>query len=161
MVCENAHDEELGSCLENNIGHLYYRFNAPQGMWQIMLDEWANKDDIKIYTENQTLYHDLEKVTTRAVDLLEAVVEAKDTSDRNAAYEIARLQSIVAEEQHTSRHNKEKMTRDISRLDSSVKEKDEAIANMGFETHKLTKEVYDLTNEATKLERGEGWSIEE
>ena len=99
----------------------------------------------------RTLYHDLENVTTRAVDLLEAVVVANDTSDRNAAYEIARLKSIVAEEQHTSRQNREKLTRDISRLDSSVKEKDEAIANMGIETQKLTKKVKDLTNEAKKL----------
>ncbi len=52
----------------------------------------------------------------------------------------------------TKRQNKEKLTRDISRLDSSVKEKDEAIANMGIERQKLTKEVNDLTNEAKKLE---------
>ncbi len=102
--------------------------------------------------QHQTLYHDLENLTTRAVDLLEAVVETKDTSDRNAVYEIARLNSIVAGEQNTSRQNKEKFTRDISRLESSLKEKDEAIANMGIETQALTKEVNDLTNDTKKLE---------
>lgn len=37
--------------LENNASDLYYRFNVPQGMQQIMLDEWAKKDDIKTYTD--------------------------------------------------------------------------------------------------------------
>ncbi len=73
--------------------------------------------------QHQTLYHDLENLTTRAVDLLEAVAETKDTSDRNAVYDIARLKSIVAGEQNTSRQNKEKYTTEISRLESSLKEK--------------------------------------
>ncbi|KAI9715702.1 MAG: hypothetical protein M1812_005854 [Candelaria pacifica] len=49
--CENTHDEVLLSYLENNATDLYFRFNVPQGMQQIMLDEWAKKDDIKTYTD--------------------------------------------------------------------------------------------------------------
>ena len=49
--CENTHDEVLLSYLEDNIRDLYYRFNVPQGIQQIMLEEWAKKDDIKIYTD--------------------------------------------------------------------------------------------------------------
>ncbi len=87
--------------------------------------------------EYEKLYHDLENVTTRAVDLLEAVVEAKDTSDRNAAYEIARLKTIIAEEQHTSRQNTEKSTREVSRLkvqvDETIKKCEAAEANASKE----------------------------
>ena len=50
--CENTHDEVLLSHLDNNARDQYYRFNVPQGMQQIMLDEWAKKDDIKTYTDN-------------------------------------------------------------------------------------------------------------
>ncbi|CAF9942900.1 hypothetical protein IMSHALPRED_005686 [Imshaugia aleurites] len=49
--CENTHDEVLLSYLENNARDQYYRFNVPQGMQQVMLDEWAKKDDIKTYTD--------------------------------------------------------------------------------------------------------------
>ena len=49
--CENTHDEVLLSYLEDNTRDLYYRFNVPQGMQQIMLDEWAKKDDVKTYTD--------------------------------------------------------------------------------------------------------------
>ena len=49
--CENTHDEVLLSYLEDNTRDLYYRFNVPQGMQQITLDEWAKKDDIKTYTD--------------------------------------------------------------------------------------------------------------
>ena len=38
--------------IENNTKDLYYRFNVTKGMQQIMLDEWAKKDDIKIYTDS-------------------------------------------------------------------------------------------------------------
>ena len=49
--CENTHDEVLLTYLENNARDLYYRFNVPQGMQEIMLDEWRKKDDIKTYTD--------------------------------------------------------------------------------------------------------------
>ena len=49
--CENTHDEVLLSYLENNARDQYYRFNVPQGMQQITLDEWAKKDDIRTYTD--------------------------------------------------------------------------------------------------------------
>ena len=49
--CENTHNEVLLSYLENNARDQYYRFNVPQGMQQVMLDEWAKKDDIKTYTD--------------------------------------------------------------------------------------------------------------
>ena len=101
--------------------------------------------------ESRELFQNLEDVATRAVVLLEAIVAAKETSDRNAAYEIERLKSIIMKEEQMSRQNSEKSTRDIARLDSSIKEKEVTIANMGLETQKLTKEVKDLTNEAKKL----------
>ena len=37
--CENTHDEVLLSYLEDNARDLYYRFNTPQGIQQIILDE--------------------------------------------------------------------------------------------------------------------------
>ena len=49
--CENTHDEVLLTYLENNKKDLYYRFNVPQGMQQIMLDEWAQTNEIKTYTD--------------------------------------------------------------------------------------------------------------
>ena len=49
--CENTHDEVLLTYLENNTRDRYYRFNVPQGMQEITLDEWRKKDDIKIYTD--------------------------------------------------------------------------------------------------------------
>ena len=41
MDCENTHDEVLLSYLEDNTRDLYYRFDVPQGMQQVILDEWA------------------------------------------------------------------------------------------------------------------------
>ena len=49
--CENTHDEVALSCIEYNAAHLYYRFNVPQGMQNIVLDEWAKADDIRTYTD--------------------------------------------------------------------------------------------------------------
>lgn len=37
--------------LEDNARDLYYHFDVPRGMQQIMLDEGAKKDDIKTYTD--------------------------------------------------------------------------------------------------------------
>ena len=37
--CENTHDEVLLMYLENNARDRYYRFNVPQGMQEIILDE--------------------------------------------------------------------------------------------------------------------------
>ena len=48
---ENTHDEVLLSYLRDNVRDLYYRFNVPQGIQQIILDKWAKKDDIKTYTD--------------------------------------------------------------------------------------------------------------
>ena len=49
--CENTHDEVTLACLENSIADRYYRFNVPQGMQNIVLDEWDKADDIKTYTD--------------------------------------------------------------------------------------------------------------
>ena len=49
--CENTHDEVLLKYFENNVKDLYYRFQVPQGMQEIKLDEWRNKDDIRTYTD--------------------------------------------------------------------------------------------------------------
>jgi hypothetical protein len=51
------------SFLEDNAADIYYRFNVPQGMQNIVLDEWDKADDIGTYTRkylalNQT-EHDL------------------------------------------------------------------------------------------------------
>ena len=59
--CENTHDEVLLSYLENNAKDQYYRFNVPQGMQQVMLDEWAKKDDIKTYTDKYLRHNQTEK----------------------------------------------------------------------------------------------------
>jgi hypothetical protein len=65
--CENTHDEVALSCIEDNAIHLYYRFNVPQGMQAIVLDEWAKAGDIRTYTDkymrlNQTEHELLECV---------------------------------------------------------------------------------------------------
>ena len=49
--CENTHDEVFLTHLENDARDRYYRFNVPQGMQEILLDEWRKKDDIKAYTD--------------------------------------------------------------------------------------------------------------
>jgi hypothetical protein len=49
--CENTHDEMLFFYLEDNARDLYYHFDVPRGMQQIMFDEGAKKDDIKTYTD--------------------------------------------------------------------------------------------------------------
>lgn len=49
--CENTHDEVTLSCIDDDAAHLYYRFNVPQGMQNIVLDEWAKADDIRTYTD--------------------------------------------------------------------------------------------------------------
>jgi len=56
--------------LENNASDLYYRFNVPQGMQQIMLDEWAKKDDIKTYTDKYLRLNQTEQELLNRVKLL-------------------------------------------------------------------------------------------
>lgn len=63
--CENTHDEVTLMCIDGNMADRYYRFNVPQGMQKIVLDEWEKADDIKTYTGkylslNQT-EHDMER----------------------------------------------------------------------------------------------------
>lgn len=65
--CENTHDEVTLSCLEDNAADIYYRFNVPQGLQQIVLDEWDKASDIRTYTDkymrfNQTEHELLECV---------------------------------------------------------------------------------------------------
>ena len=65
--CENTHDEVLLSYLEANARDLYYRFNVPQGMQEVMLDEWEKSDDIKTYTDKYLRQNQTEQ------DLLDCV----------------------------------------------------------------------------------------
>lgn len=63
--CENIHDKIFFLHLENNAKNQYYRFNVPQNMQQIMLDEWTKKDDIKIYADK---YLKLNQTEQKLVD---------------------------------------------------------------------------------------------
>ena len=97
---------------------------------------------------------------TEAIERLEVVVTAKQISNQKAAYKSARLQSMIVEGQHaltreqqTSKQQSEKAARDTSRLDISVKGKDETIATMGIETQKLRKEIEDLAKKAKELKK--------
>lgn len=49
--CENTHDEVTLACHEDKISDRYYRFNVPQGMQKIVLDEWDKVQEIKAYTD--------------------------------------------------------------------------------------------------------------
>jgi len=61
--CENTHDEVTLSSIDDNAVDTYFRFNVPQGLQEIILDEWEKASDIRTYTDkymrlNQT-EHDL------------------------------------------------------------------------------------------------------
>lgn len=64
----------LLSYLEDNARDLYCRFNVPQGMQQIMLDEWAKKDDIKTYTDKYLRLNQTEQ------ELLDCVKRLRSSS---------------------------------------------------------------------------------
>lgn len=64
---ENTHDQVMQAFIEDNATDLYYRFDVPQGMQHIVLDEWDKADDIRTYTDkymrwNQTEHELLECV---------------------------------------------------------------------------------------------------
>ncbi|KAI4194978.1 MAG: hypothetical protein LQ350_007464 [Teloschistes chrysophthalmus] len=85
--CENTHDEVLLTYLQNNTRDLYYRFNVPQGMQQIMLDEWAKKNDIKTYTDkylrlNQT-EHELLDCVKRLLASPRTVPDTQESRNPN------------------------------------------------------------------------------
>lgn len=77
--CENTHDEVLLTYLENNARHLYYRFNVPQGMQEIMLDEWRKKDDIKTYTDKYLRLNQTEQELLDCVKYLNYPPRVLDT----------------------------------------------------------------------------------
>lgn len=83
--CENTHDEVLFTYLENNVQNIYYRFNVVQGMQQIVLDEWAKKNDIKTYTDKYLRFNQTERELLDCVDRLlifsQIVSEAEDFRD--------------------------------------------------------------------------------
>jgi hypothetical protein len=65
--CENTHDEVALSYLDDNAANVYYRFSVPQGLQQIVLDEWDKAREIRTYTDkymrlNQTDHELLECV---------------------------------------------------------------------------------------------------
>lgn len=69
--CENTHDEVTLSCIDDDAAHLYYRFNVPQGMQNIVLDEWAKADDIRTYTDKYMRLNQTES------DLLKCVTQLR------------------------------------------------------------------------------------
>jgi len=91
--CENTHDEVLLSCLENDARDQYYRFNVPQGMQQVLLDEWAKKDDIKTYTDKYLRLNQTEQ------ELLDCVKRLRPSSQNLAENEGPRHQE---EREHLS-----------------------------------------------------------
>ena len=79
--CENTHDEITLACLENSIADRYYRFNVPQGMQNIVLDEWDKADDIKTYTDRYLRLNQTEH------ELLSCVERLHADSDRSSQME--------------------------------------------------------------------------
>lgn len=107
--------------------------------------------------ETQTLLKNYEMDLTDAVEKLEALVAASEIWKRNAAYEVARLQSAFEEGQHAltrvhqrSKQKLEEMADENAHLDSSIKEKDETITTMGAEARERKKEVKALIKERDK-----------
>lgn len=78
--CENAHDEVTLSALDDNTAHLYYRFNVPQGMQRIALDEWKKADDIRTYTDKYMRMNETEHRLFECVKLLNSEVQGPQTN---------------------------------------------------------------------------------
>jgi len=76
--CENTHDEMTLSCLEDKVADIYYRFNVPQGMQQIVLDEWDKSNDIRTYTSQYLRLNQTEHDVRECVRLL----RHRDEEDR-------------------------------------------------------------------------------
>ena len=83
--CENTHDEVLLTYLENNVKDVYYRFNVVQGMQQIVLDEWAKKNEIKTYTDKYLRLNQIERELLDRVDRLlsppQTIPEIEENTD--------------------------------------------------------------------------------
>jgi hypothetical protein len=98
--CENTHDEVLLIYLENNARDRYYRFNVPQGMQEIMLDEWRKKDDIKTYTDKYLRFNQTEQELLDCVKCLckppQSIAETQDFQhgDKQERLSPQRLQII-------------------------------------------------------------------
>ncbi|KAI9686759.1 MAG: hypothetical protein M1822_002818 [Bathelium mastoideum] len=73
--CENTHDEVALSCIEEHLTNRYFRFNAPQGMQNIVLDEWEKLDDIRTYTDKYMRLNQTENELLRCVALLRCMAE--------------------------------------------------------------------------------------
>ena len=68
--CENTHDEVTLTCFEENIADRYFRFNVPQGMQNIVLDEWEKAADIRSYTDKYMRLNHTENKLLQCVALL-------------------------------------------------------------------------------------------
>ena len=68
--CENTHDEVFSHHYENDTSDSYHRLNVPQGMQEIVLDEWRKTDDIKTYTDKYLRLSQTNKELQDCVDQL-------------------------------------------------------------------------------------------
>lgn len=68
--CENTHNEMTLSCLDDKAADTYYRFNVPQGMQQIVLDEWDKAMDIRTYTSYYLRLNQTEHDVRECIKLL-------------------------------------------------------------------------------------------
>lgn len=73
--CETTNDEVTLSAIEDNTTHLYYRFDVPQGMQNIVLDEWAKADDIRTYTDKYMRSNETEHRLLKCVPLLRSELQ--------------------------------------------------------------------------------------
>ena len=98
--CENTHNEVLLSYLENNMRDQYFRLNVPHSMQQMTLDEWAERDDIKTYTDKYLRLNQTEQELSDCVKQLlpssQIIIETEGSRNQNEREQLSlqRLQIL-------------------------------------------------------------------